>query len=133
MSRTLSERLSSTRVSDESATPGRDSSERRVAAARRVGVTRPTSGTSTVGQVSRSRSDSDRRVDSSYTRPKSNVTRASEAATSCTNSDASWTWLIYAQQSTRPLLGIWGSGRIPDRRAFPTPSAVVPSHPREIR
>ena len=44
---------SSTRVSDESAMPGRDSSERRVAAARRVGVTRPTSGTSTVGQVSR--------------------------------------------------------------------------------
>ena len=80
---------SSTRVSDESATPGRDSSDRRVAAARRVGATRPTSGTSTVGQVSRSRSDSGRRVDSSYTRPKSNVTRASEAATSLTNSDAS--------------------------------------------
>ena len=69
---------SSTRASDESATPGRDSSDRRVAAARRVGATRPTSGTSTVGQVSRSRSDSGRRVDSSYTRPKSNVTRASE-------------------------------------------------------
>jgi hypothetical protein len=32
-------------VSDESATPGRDSSERRVAAARQVGETRPTSGT----------------------------------------------------------------------------------------
>ena len=87
---------SSTRVSDESATPGRDSSDRRVAAARRVGATRPTSGTSTVGQVSRSRSDSGRRVDSSYTRPKSNVTRASEAATSRIDSDASWTWLIYA-------------------------------------
>ena len=59
-------------------------------------ATRPTSGTSTVGQVSRSRSDSGRRVDSSYTRPKSNVTRASEAATSRIDSDASWTWLIYA-------------------------------------
>jgi hypothetical protein len=56
---------SSTRVSDESATPGRDSSERRVAAAGRVGVTRPTSGTSTVGQVSRSRSDSGSRADGS--------------------------------------------------------------------
>jgi hypothetical protein len=37
-------------------------------------------------------------IDSSYTRPKSNVTRASEAATSRTNSDASWTWLIYARR-----------------------------------
>jgi hypothetical protein len=48
-----------------------------------------------------SRSDSGRRVDSSYTRPKSNVTRASEAATSRTNSDASWTWLIYGFMCTR--------------------------------
>ena len=38
----------------------------------------------------------------------------------------------WPQQSTRPLLGIWGSGRIPDRRDFPTPSAVVPSHPLSI-
>jgi hypothetical protein len=35
----------------------------------------------------------------------------------------------WPQQSTRPLLGIRGSGRIPDRRDFPTRSAVVPSHP----
>ena len=39
-------------------------------------------------------------IDSSYTRPKSNVTRASEAATSRTNSDASWTWLIYGTDAT---------------------------------
>ena len=53
---------SSTHMSDDSATSGRNSSDRRVVAARRVGATRPTSGTSTVGQVSRSRSDSGRRA-----------------------------------------------------------------------
>ena len=109
-------------MSDESATPGRDSSERRVAAARQFGATRPTSGTSTVGQVSRSRGDSGRRVDSSYTRPKSNVTRASEAATSRTNSDASWTWLIYANRHAA----------VPTRRACHTaaesPSKSVRAH-----
>ena len=34
-----------------------------------------------------------------------------------------------AQPNPRPLLGIWGSGRIPDRRAFRTRGGVVPSHP----
>ena len=38
-----------------------------------------------------------------------------------------------AQPNPRPLLGIWGSGRIPDRRAFLTSSGVVPSHPLYIQ
>ena len=33
------------------------------------------------------------------------------------------------RQTTRRRVGIWGSGRIPDRRAFRTPGRVVPSHP----
>ena len=35
----------------------------------------------------------------------------------------------WPQQSTRPLLGIWGSGRIPDRRDFPTPAQWFPLTP----
>ena len=54
-----------------------------------------------------SRSDSGRRVVSSYTRPKSNVTRASEAATSLTNSDASRTWLIYATRRSNEFEAIF--------------------------
>ena len=64
---------SSTHMSDDSATSGRNSSDRRVVAARRVGATRPTSGTSTVGQVSRSRSHGATQADGStrfkYTSP----------------------------------------------------------------
>jgi hypothetical protein len=80
-----------TRVSDESATPGRDSSDRRVAAARRQsrGDSSDERNEHCVGQVSRSRGATvrpARRVDSSYTRPKiATLARASEAATSRTN------------------------------------------------
>jgi len=35
----------------------------------------------------------------------------------------------WPQQSTRPLLGIWGSGRIPDRRDFPTRAQWFPLTP----